>query len=128
MTERIPRIRQAAIPEDAVVVVRGQPADPKEARDSAEDFRRRFADWGRWGLSAFYARGESEIDDIALARLRRFGLLRVYRRAVLEEHGFEVVPTFRSPHVTIAWVGALDEGLRELDRAEHDDRTNPYHD
>lgn len=128
MSERTPRIRRAAIPDDAVVVVRGQPADPNEARDLAEDFRRRFTDWGRWGLSAFYARGESEIDDIALARLRRFGSLRVYRITVLVEHGFEVVPTFRSPHVTIAWVGTLDDGLRGLDRAEHDERTNPYHD
>lgn len=115
------------MPGDAIVIVRGQPGDPNEARVLAEDFRRRFTAWGRWGLSAFYARGQGEIYDIALARLRGFDTLRVYRVLVLEEHGFEVVPTFRSPHVTIAWAGTLDDGLHGLDRAEHDEWTNPYH-
>lgn len=44
----------------------------------AEDFLDRFAGWGRWGVSAFYARGEIEVDDIASTRLRRFRLVRVY--------------------------------------------------
>lgn len=93
----------------------------------AEDFFDRFAGWGRWGVSAFYARGEIEVDDIASTRLRRFGLVRVYRVSELLDAGFEVVPTFRTPHVTIAWVGGLDQGLEALGTAKHIERVNPYH-
>ncbi|MDZ7675669.1 MAG: hypothetical protein U5K30_11450 [Acidimicrobiales bacterium] len=89
MAEDLPRIRRAPIPHDAVIVVRGQPADPAEARFLAEDFRDRFPGWGRWGVSAFYARGEIEIDDLASTRLRRFRFVRVYRIADLVETGFE---------------------------------------
>ena len=127
MAEGTPRIRRAPIPDDAVIVVRGQPANPNESRDAAELFRRRFDLWGRWGVSAFYARGEIEVDDLAASRLRRFRLLRVYETARLVEAGFHVVPTFRSPHVTIAWEGELDHGLERLDAADHIERVNPYH-
>jgi hypothetical protein len=59
--------------------------------------------------------------------LRRFRLLRIYQVAVLVDAGFEVVPTFRSPHVTIAWSGELGDGLDRLDAADHLERMNPYH-
>ena len=127
VAENLPRIRRAPIPQDAVIVVRGQPADPAEARFLAEDFRDRFPGWGRWGVSAFYARGEVEVDDLASTRLRRFRLVRVYRVADLVGAGFEIVPTFRTPHVTIAWRDELDEGLERLDSADHIERLNPYH-
>lgn len=127
MAEDLPRIRRAPLPGDAVIVVRGQPADPLEARTLAEDFRERFPGWGRWGVSAFYARGEVEVDDLASTRLRRFRLLRVYRVPELVEAGFEIVPTFRTPHVTVAWRDELDEGLERLDAADHIERVNPYH-
>lgn len=119
MAENTPRLRRASIPDDAVIVVRGHPDDPEEVRALAEDFLDRFAGWGRWGVSAFYARDEIEVDDIASTRLRRFRLVRVYRVDELLEAGFEVVPTFRTPHVTIAWTGGLDEGLEALDVANH---------
>lgn len=127
MAEDLPRIRRAAIPDDAVIVVRGQPADAEEARVLAIDFRDRFPAWRRWGVSAFYARGEIEVDDLASTRLRRFRLVRVYLVADLVEAGFEVVPTFRTPHVTLAWRDELDEGLERLDSADHIERMNPYH-
>lgn len=127
MAEGTPRIRRAPIPDDAVVVVRGQPADPAAVRLLAEDFRDRFPAWGRWGVSAFYARGEIEIDDLALTRLRRFRLVRVYRVVDLVKVGLEIVPTFRTPHVTLAWQDELDEGLDRLDAAAHIERVNPYH-
>ncbi len=40
--------------------------------------------------------------------------------------GVEVVPTFRSPHVTLAF-GDLDLGLATLEAVEHEVRRNPYH-
>lgn len=93
----------------------------------AERFRRRFPDWGRWGLSALYAESDADVDELGAGPLRRFPILAVYTVADLEAAGFEVVPTFRTPHVTIAFVGERDRGLDRLRAAVHERRANPYH-
>jgi len=108
-------------------VVRGDPGDDAITREQAEQFRRRFPDWGRWGLSAFYARNGEEIDDLAFDRLHQFSQLRVYRMADLNAAGFELVATFRTPHVTVAWSTDLHVGLARFDAVRHQAWTNPYH-
>ena len=85
----VPRIRRAALPVDAVIVVRGDDLDPATSRHQALVFRRRYRDWGRWGLSGFYARNDAEIDDLAADQLDRFPELAVYRVGDLEAEGFE---------------------------------------
>ncbi len=45
----------------------------------------------------------------------------------LQAAGFEIWPTFRTPHVTIAFNGNLDERLAALVRTAHAVRVNPYH-
>lgn len=127
VTNDRPRIRRAPIPDDAVLVVRGDDLRPETARHQATTFRRRFAAWDRWGLSAFYARSEAEIDDLAGDQLERFAVLVVILIADLLTAGFEVVPTFRTPHVTIAFTGNVDTGLARLINLGHDRRRNPYH-
>lgn len=93
---KIPRVRRAPLPDDALVVVRGDDLDPATARHQAEVFRRRFPDWHRWGLSAFYARSDAEIEDLAADQLERFPVLGCYRVADLRAAGFEIWPTFRT--------------------------------
>jgi hypothetical protein len=100
---RAPRIRRAPIPGDAVLVVRGDDLDHTTSQHQAEAFLRRFPDWGRYGLSAYYARDDAEVDDLAADQLERFPVLAVLTVADLEADGFMVVPTFRTPHVTIAF-------------------------
>ena len=73
------------------------------------------------------ARAHEEIDDLAVDQLERFAVLLVYRVAILTEAGIEVVPTFRTPHVTLAFHGDLDDGLARLALADHERRDNPYH-
>jgi hypothetical protein len=124
---QIPRIRRAPLPGDAVIVVRGDGLDPATSRRQALMFRRRYPDWGRWGLSAFYARNDAEIDDLAADQLDRFPELALYRVADLEAAGFSVVATFRTPHVTIAFDGDLDAGLAVMAATVHEQRPNPYH-
>lgn len=120
-----PRIRRAPIPDDALIIVRGEvPAG--SARRLAGQFRQRFPDWGRWGLSAFYAGSDVEVDHLAFDRLQGYEVLSVYPITALLEAGFDVVPTFRRPHVTITWADDLDTGLDRLGRAEHVRRENPY--
>lgn len=73
-------------------------------------FRRRFPDWHRWGLSAFYARSDAEIEDLAADQLERFPMLGCYRVADLRAAGFD-----------------LDERLAALVGAAHEVRINSYH-
>jgi hypothetical protein len=122
-----PRIRRAPIPDDAVLVVRGDDLNPDTARETAEAFRRRFPAWHRWGLSAYDARSEAEIDDLAGDQLERFPVLIVLSINDLIAASFEVVPTFRTPHVTIAFDGDLDARLAALSELGIDRRPNPYH-
>ena len=124
---REPRVRQAPIPDDAVLVVRGDDLNPDTARSQAVAFRQRFPDWGRWGLSGFYARSEAEIEDIAADQLERFPLLVVFETGQLRAAGFDVVPTFRTPHVTIAFSDDLDAALSRLVVLGVNHRPNPYH-
>ena len=48
--------------------------------------------------------------------------------AALEAEGFMVVPTFRTPHVTIAFTGELTERLDHLAALVTRVIENPYHD
>lgn len=127
VSERVPRIRRASLPADVRIVVRGEDLDHDDFAAQAERFRRRFPDWGRWGLSALYAESDSEVDELGAGPLRRFPVLAIYTVADLEDAGFEVVPTFRTPHVTIAFAGELAHGLERLRVSVHERRANPYH-
>jgi hypothetical protein len=49
------------------------------------------------------------------------------RVADLEALGFSIVPTFRTPHVTIAFGDDLDASLTALSGAAHERRVNSYH-
>lgn len=124
--DRIPRVRLTPIPDDGVFVVRGDELDPALLADDATAFRERFSEWGRFGISAFYAASEEEIDAICQTRLVRFAVIVVFERAALESAGIEVVPTFRTPHVTLCHVG-LDQLIQRLTACDHADRLNPYH-
>lgn len=124
---RIPRLRRRPIPAGAkVIVVRGDDDDPSSNRVQAETFRERYPDWGRFGLSAYYAEDEDAVDDLAADLLERFPVLRLYEPGALEAAGVEVVPTFRAPHVTLAF-RELEAGLHALETVPHDRRPNPYH-
>jgi hypothetical protein len=94
---------RAPLPDDAILAVQGDDLDPATSRRQAEAFRRRFSEGGRWGLSAFYARNDAEVDDLGADQLERFSLLGCYRVVDLRKAGFEIWPTFRTPHVTIAF-------------------------
>jgi hypothetical protein len=124
--DSLPRIRRAPIPDDAWLVVRGLASlEPETSIRQARLFRRRYAAWGRWGLSAFYARSEDEVLDLGEDRLDAFETLFVYRVDDLIEARFEIVPTFRSPHVTIAFYNDLEEGIDRLLEVNHRVLTNP---
>lgn len=124
----MPRFRRRPLPAGAsVVVVRGDDLGEGCDRRQAESFRRRWPDWQRFGLSAYFAEDEDAIADLAADPLERFPVLRIYRAGDLVAAGIEVVPTFRSPHVTLAFTD-LDAGLLALETVEHETMANSYHD
>lgn len=108
------------------MVVRGDDLDDGSDRRQAEAFLHRWPDWERFGLSAYYAEDEDAIVDLASDQLERFPMLHVYSADALVAAGIEVVPTFRSPHVTLAFAD-LDAGLRTLRSLAHETRVNAYH-
>jgi hypothetical protein len=54
-------------------------------------------------------------------------MLEIYDRAALESARFEVIPTFRTPHVTIAFTGDASGRLNDLSMLRVELRANPYH-
>lgn len=123
----VPRLRNRPLPVGArVVVVRGNDTGSDTDRLQAEAFLRRWPDWHRYGLSAYYAEDDDALSDLSADQLERFALLRLYRPGALDAAEIEVVPTFRSPHHTLAFVD-LESGLRALDTVEHEIRSNPYY-
>ncbi len=99
---RLPKLRRRPLPAGArLVVVRGDDSDPDSRRRQAEAFRRRWPAWQRYGLSAYYTEDDDAVADLAADQLERFAVLRLYDPVALIAAGIEVVPTFRSPHVTI---------------------------
>jgi hypothetical protein len=124
--ERTPRIRLTPVPDDGVFVVRGDELDPLVLAEDAARFRERFSGWARFGVSAFHASSEDEIDAICQTRLIRFAVVVVFRRHDLEAAGVEVVPTFRTPHVTLCHED-LDQLVERLRACDHAERLNPYH-
>jgi len=124
--DHVPRIRRAPLPDDVVALVRGDTGEVDQDRLDALSFRRRFPDWPGFGVSGFYAVSEEGIDDLARDVIRRFEALRVYDPAVLRHEGLDVLPTFRTPHVTIGFAD-LDHGLSVLASSLRQRRLNPYH-
>jgi hypothetical protein len=124
--EPTPRVRRAPIPDEAVLVVRGDELDPHVLAADAERFHRRFKAWGRYGVSAFLATDDAEVDALCETRLRQWAVAVVFTRSALEACGIDVVPTFRTPHVTLAHaeLPALVQGLTTC---EHRVVVNPYH-
>lgn len=121
-----PRIRRAPMPEDAALVVRGDELKPQLLEHDAQNFRRRFPDWERYGISAFLASSDDEIDILCQTKLVRFPTVVVFRRADLEAAGVEIVGTFRTPHVTLAH-RELDSFVSALVRCPHRVVANAYH-
>ena len=108
------------------MVMRGDELDPLILHADAERFFRRYPAWGRYGVSAYSAVDELEVDAICETKLERFALVVVIQRSELDRLGIEIVPTFRSPHVTLAHerLGPLVEGLRSC---EHRTIENRHH-
>jgi hypothetical protein len=66
-------VRRAPIPDEAALVVRGDELDPDVLTADAERFHRRFKTWSRYGVSAFLATDDAEVDALCETRLKTMG-------------------------------------------------------
>lgn len=107
-------------------VVRGDELDPTILAEDASRFLERFSNWGRYGISAFYAANDAEINALCEDRLVRFAQVLVFDRLDLERAGVEIIPTFRTPHVTLCH-SMLDQLVERLTMCDHREISNPYH-
>jgi len=123
MSDQTPRVRRQAIPDTAHLIVRGD-EDPQVQERMARVFLRRYQTWGRYGLSAYHASGDLEVDQLCRVELLRFPFVVVLSRAALEE-AVEIVPTGHRPHVTL--ISADLDGLLAAVAASTERRANPYH-
>ncbi|MGH9189983.1 MAG: hypothetical protein ACRD0Q_08135 [Acidimicrobiales bacterium] len=72
------------------------------------------------------ARDASEVDALCETRLVAWARVLVFRRHAVEAAGIELIPTFRTPHVTLAHA-ELAELLERLAGCEREILQNPYH-
>ncbi len=63
----------------------------------ATNFFDRFVDFGRLGISAFYASQTAEVDALCETKLSQFATVAIFERAEVEDAGIEIIPTFRTP-------------------------------
>jgi hypothetical protein len=102
MADATPRVRLSAVTSAALLVVRGDELSSDILRSDAQRFHRRYPAWGKYGVSAFAAHDEVEVDVICETKLERFVEVVVIERSEIERIGIEIVPRFRRPHVTLA--------------------------
>ena len=107
-------------------VVRGDVLDPGILRADAMRFFRRYPGWRRYGVSAYAAMDNLEVDAICEAKLERFAAVAVIARDEIERRGILVVPTFRGPHVTLAHED-LETLIDRLATCEHRSVPNRHH-
>lgn len=78
-----------------------------------------------WAAATFCARSDDEVLDLGEDRLDAFDTLFVYSLAEVVGAGFEVVPTYRSPHVTITFYDDVERGVARLFAVPHRVVVNP---
>ena len=125
-SDRTPRVRREPLPEDAVLVVRGDVLDRELLRADATRFSRRYPEWDRTGVSGYFARDENEIVALCQTKMVNFETIVVFATGDLVRSGIDVIGTFRTPHVTLAAVD-LKALLDALINCRHQVRDNPYY-
>lgn len=105
-----------------MVVVRGNEGSDDARRRSAQRLRRRRPELGSYGLSGYFAEDEAAISDIVVSYLYSFlPAVLVYKTDALRAAGLAILPTFKAPHVTVAFEN-LEEGLALLTRTPGETR------
>jgi hypothetical protein len=99
-------VRIEPLPREATILVRGGPDTAAKLTAHAERVRRAFVLDGRpvLGISVFAALddiGPASLDGILLGKLPTYRVVHLVTAGLLAEAGFELLPTFGRPHMTL---------------------------
>lgn len=117
------RVRREALPDDALVVVRGGLLEITTLRADAEAAKERF---GEHGISVFGVVDDDALRELARTRVTGFEVLTLMTVGALRAVRLEPVPTFRRPHFTIL-LPDLEADLLRLLACENVIWVNPYY-
>ena len=103
-------VRVEPLPRESTILVRGGPDTTAKLTAHAERVRRAFVLDGDpvLGISVFAALddiGPASLDGILSAKLTTYRVVHLVAAGQLAEAGFEVLPTFGRPHMTLLLTG-----------------------
>ena len=106
-------LRDEAVPEDAVVVVRGGQMNSDLVRRTATDAHDEF---GLYAVSVFLVL-DSSVEELCrdLPELQRYGKVRLSTVGRLRSLGFALLPTFDRPHFDVVLPDLTDSTLDRLE-------------
>lgn len=117
-------------PSDGALVVRGSPFSVEQLIRAAERTSTRFS-WNGTPLvavSAVLAASPADLNDALLdTNLRTRRTYRVATVGALRAAGFEVLPTFQAPHVSVVMATLTTNAARELGDALGRETLNPHY-
>jgi len=90
------------VPDDAVMVVRGDVLDTDLLNVAAARFSGRYPDWDRTGVSGYDARDEREVVALCQTKLVNFETVAVFTRTSCNATASTWSEPFEPPHVTLA--------------------------
>lgn len=122
--QQTPKLRRAPLPRDGLWVLRGLFRGTDLV--AAIRFRDRYPGWNEFGLSAFLAEGDVQVESLCRNQLEPWHKVAIFEIADLRSVGLKVHPTFRTPHVTITHKD-LGQLINLLNHVVHDVIDNPYH-
>jgi hypothetical protein len=127
-----PHIRGDAPPAETTVVVRVDRTQPTNSPATPYEPNRAYQLDGQpfWGVSVFLAldeTGDASLDGLLSGRMRTYRIVHTPSLEQVHAAGFEVLPTFRRPHFTLALPDTTPSTLKQLLAALGPSALNPYH-
>ena len=127
-----PLVRQEAVVADEVLVVRGGPDALAKLATHARRAHRAYVLDGQpfFGVSVFAALddiGPASLDGILAGRMATYRHVHLPTAGAVLQAGFELLPTFGRPHLTVVLESDAELDLRRLLEALGPAQANPYH-
>lgn len=117
------RVRRDALPDNALVVVRGGLLESERLR---RDATMAFVRFGEYGISVLAVADEAALDVIARTTLVQESVLTMMTVGAIRANDLELRPTFRRPHYTVI-LPDLNADLLRLIACENVVRDNPHY-
>lgn len=125
-------VRTEPIHDDEVVLIRGGPETAAKLLGHARRLHTVYVldglpVFGVSAMAALDALGPASLDGLLASRMASYRVVHMPLVGALREAGFQLLPTFRRPHVTVLLDSDAPDDVDRLLRALGPGRPNPYH-